>query len=41
MITQIHYRDDPKFRDWFEKLKPKLYRSDGVLSGFGIKKFPD
>lgn len=40
-ITQRHYRDDPKFRDWFGRLKPKMCRPNGALSGFGIKKFPD
>ena len=40
-ITQKYYRYDPKFKAWFERLKPKMYQPGGVLTGFGIKKFPN
>ena len=35
-----HYKGDPKFKEFFEMLKSKMYRVDGNLDGFGLKEFP-
>ncbi len=40
-VVHRHYRHDPKFKDWFEGLKPKMYQPSGQLHGFGLKKFPE
>lgn len=40
-VVRRHYRHDPKFKDWFEGLKPKMYQPSGQLHGFGLKKFPE
>ena len=39
-VIHRHYRGDPRFKGWFDGLKPKMYQPGGVLSGFGIKEFP-
>ena len=39
-VTHRCYRNDLKFKDLFEKLKPKMYQPNGKLYGFGIKEFP-
>ncbi len=40
-VIHKHYKGDPKFADWFEMLKPKMYQPNGKSHGFGIKEFPD
>lgn len=35
-----YYKGDSQFKDWFEKLKPKMYRPGGRLRGYGLKEFP-
>lgn len=40
-VVHKNYRGDSKFKEWFEKLKPKMYQPSGALFGFGIKEFPD
>ena len=39
-VIHRYFRHDPKFKDWFEGLKPKMYQPSGRLHGFGIKKLP-
>ncbi len=38
-ITHKHYRDDPQFKGWFERLHLQMYRSGGQC-GSGINEFP-
>ena len=39
-VVYRHHKGDPRFREWFEMLKPKMHTHDGKLDGFGFKKFP-
>lgn len=39
-VVHRHYKEDPRFKDWFEVIKPSMYSPGGGLQGFGIKHFP-
>ena len=40
-VVHRHYRKDSRFEGWFKSLEPKMRRSGGRLSGFGINEIPD
>ncbi len=39
-IISKHYRCDTQFKNWFERLKLKMYQPNGKLHELGIKEFP-
>lgn len=40
-VIHRHYKKDSEFERWFKLLDSKMYRSNGVLYGFGINEIPD
>ena len=40
-MAHKYYGADRVFENWFKSLKPKMYRHNGRLIGFGIVEFPD
>jgi hypothetical protein len=39
-VVLKHYKGDSRFEGLFDMLKSKMYRVDGILTGFGLKEFP-
>lgn len=40
VIYRHYYKNDKRFKEWFDSLTVKMYQHDGSFHGYGIKIFP-